>query len=218
MEAICGVYKITSPSGKIYIGQSMDIKARWDKYKKLNCRNQIKLYRSLLKYGFDKHAFEIIQICDTEKLNEAEKYFVGLFQTFNSEHGLNLKDGGGSKGKHSEESKLKCSNSNRGRFFSEEWRQKLSRSLTGKIKSQEHLRNLSKSRIGNKNSLGRILSQETKDKIRNNNKLSKLVLDTQTGIYYNSAKEAAESIGMKHSTLTKKLSGVTKKQTSFIYA
>lgn len=25
---ICGIYKITSPSGKIYIGQSIDIKRR----------------------------------------------------------------------------------------------------------------------------------------------------------------------------------------------
>lgn len=25
-EAICGIYKITSPTGKIYIGQSKDIK------------------------------------------------------------------------------------------------------------------------------------------------------------------------------------------------
>jgi group I intron endonuclease len=219
MKAICGIYKITSPSRKVYIGQSMDIKARWAKYKKFNCKSQVKLYRSLLKYGFHKHAFEIIQVCEPEKLNEIEKYYVDLFQTFNSKHGLNLKDGGGSKGQHSEETKLKCSISNRGRIFSDETRQKLSKALKGKKKSDEHARNLSKRRIGNKNCLGRVLSQETKDRIRTNNKLSKLVLNTQTGIYYDSAKEAAKSIGMKYGAFKNRLTGqAPTKPTSFIYA
>lgn len=217
MKPICGIYKVTSPSGKIYIGQSLHIQARFDKYKKFNCKNQIKLYRSLLKYGFDKHTFEIIQECEPEKLNESEKHFVDLFKTFNSEHGLNLKDGGGSKGKHSEETKLKCSISNKGRTFSEETREKLSKALKGKKQSAEHSRNLSKRRIGNKNSLGRILSQETKDKIRANNKTSKLVLNTQTGIYYDSAKEAAKSIEMKYGSFKNRLTGQVKIQTSFIY-
>jgi group I intron endonuclease len=215
MKPICGIYKVTSPSGKIYIGQSMNIQARFDKYKKFNCKNQIKLYRSLLKYGFVKHTFEIIHECEPEKLNEAEKHFVDLFQTFNSEHGLNLKDGGGSKGKHSEETKLKNSISNRGRIVSEETRNKLSKSLKGKKQSTEHSLNLSKRRIGNKNCLGRILSQATKDKIRNNNKLSKLILNTDTGIYYDSVKEAARSIGIKYSTFKYKLSG---QKIAFVYA
>lgn len=214
MKAICGIYKITSPSRKIYIGQSMNIKARWGKYKKLNCKNQIKLYRSLLKYGFDRHRFEIIQVCEPGRLNEVEKYYVDLFQTFNSEYGLNLKEGGGSKGKHSDESKLKNSISNRGRIVSEETRQKLSKSLKGVKRSDEHIRRLSEARVGNKNSLGRILSQETKDKIRANNKVSKLVLNTQTGIFYDSAKEASRSVGIKYGTFKVRF----KRQTSFVYA
>lgn len=218
MKKICGIYKITSPSGKIYIGQSMDIKARWNRYKKLNCKNQIKLHRSLLKYGFVWHTFEIMQICTPEKLNELEKYFVDLFQTFNTEHGLNLKDGGGSKGKHSEESKLKNSISNTGRVVSEETRQKLSKSMTGKKQSDEHIRTLSNRRKGNKNCLGRVISQETKNKISSNNKLSKLVLNTQTGIYYDSMKEAAASIGIKPNTLQKRLTAHWSRQKTFIYA
>jgi hypothetical protein len=33
---ICGIYKITSPSKKVYIGQSVDIYERWQKYQNLN--------------------------------------------------------------------------------------------------------------------------------------------------------------------------------------
>lgn len=48
-NAIIGIYKITSPSGKIYIGQSINIEKRWEKYQKYieNIKNQIKLYNSL---------------------------------------------------------------------------------------------------------------------------------------------------------------------------
>ena len=57
-----GIYKITSPSGKVYIGQSRNIKNRKWRYKRLDCKSQVKLYSSFKKYGFDKHKFEIIQI------------------------------------------------------------------------------------------------------------------------------------------------------------
>lgn len=33
MEKICGIYKITSPSGRIYIEQSRNIKRRISEYK-----------------------------------------------------------------------------------------------------------------------------------------------------------------------------------------
>jgi hypothetical protein len=56
MEKIIGIYKITSPSNKIYIGQSNNILYRWKYcYKKLNCKSQRHLYNSLMKYGFDNH-------------------------------------------------------------------------------------------------------------------------------------------------------------------
>src|SRR3990167_9933788 len=106
---LIGIYKITSPIKRIYIGQSLDILQRWDNYKKLNCKFQVRLYRSLKKYGWDKHKFEIICQCDESELNNLEKYYVDLFGTFNSEYGMNLKDGGGSKGMASDETKRKMS-------------------------------------------------------------------------------------------------------------
>ena len=56
-----GIYKITSPSNKIYIGQSLNIEKRFYDYKKLfNCKGQHYLYRSFLKYGIENHTFEVI--------------------------------------------------------------------------------------------------------------------------------------------------------------
>lgn len=45
----------------------------------------------------------------------------------------------------------------------------------------------------------------------------KIVLDFNTGVYYESAKEAAEAINMKHSTLKSKLNGSNKNNTSLKY-
>ena len=49
-----GIYKIISPSGKIYIGQSRNIDKRFQQYKRLNCAKQPRLYNSFIKYGIDK--------------------------------------------------------------------------------------------------------------------------------------------------------------------
>jgi group I intron endonuclease len=105
-DPICAIYKITSPSRKIYIGQTIDVIRRYNAYRNLNCKNQNKLLHSFNKYGFLNHKFEVIHQCLREELNELEVYYIELFQCFNSEHGLNLKSGG-DKYLHSEITKDK---------------------------------------------------------------------------------------------------------------
>ena len=90
------IYKIISPSGRIYIGQTKNLKNRISYYKTVKCKTQIKLYNSLLKYGWDKHSFEVIDSCsvdlDKKELDEKEKYWIKFY---NSHHdGLNCNDGG----------------------------------------------------------------------------------------------------------------------------
>ena len=46
-----GIYKLTSPSGKCYIGQSINLDKRLNMYRLLHCKAQTHLYRALLKYG-----------------------------------------------------------------------------------------------------------------------------------------------------------------------
>lgn len=86
-----GIYKITSPSGKIYIGQSTDIERRFYCYSVINnCDNQIRLKRSLLKYKPENHIFEIIEECSIESLNERERYWQECYNVL-GEKGLNCK-------------------------------------------------------------------------------------------------------------------------------
>jgi len=105
-----GIYKIVSPSGKIYIGQSSNIENRKYYYEKLHCTKQIRLYNSIKKYGWDYHIFDIIEECSLEQLNEREIYW-GLKYNVLSENGLNLRLGD-ANGKCSQETKDKIGKTN----------------------------------------------------------------------------------------------------------
>ena len=83
-----GIYKITSPSGKIYIGQSVNIERRFTRYNSLDCVKQIRLYKSFIKHNVINHKFEIIEECELELLNERERYYQDLYDVI-SEKGLN---------------------------------------------------------------------------------------------------------------------------------
>jgi len=78
MNKICGIYKITSPSNKIYIGQSRDANKRFNLYRLLHCKRQFYLYNSFLKYGFENHKIEIIHQCDEHELNNLGNYYVNF--------------------------------------------------------------------------------------------------------------------------------------------
>lgn len=115
-----GIYKITSPSNNVYIGKSRDILKRFKKYKKVDCKSQIKLYHSLKKYGFDRHQFEIYLLLDknisNENLDLLECMSIvasiqdGIINGSNNIFPLNLK-AGGTGGRQSEEARKKMSNS-----------------------------------------------------------------------------------------------------------
>ena len=149
MNKICGIYKITSPSGKVYIGQSKDIHNRWRAYKWYSCRRQIKLYNSLKKYSSQKHKFDIIHRCDKSDLNKIEKYYIELYESFNSKYGLNLISGGGCGVSFSDETRKKISVKMKGRIVSEKTK-KIMRSYVGKDKAffgKKHTEKAKKSRL-----------------------------------------------------------------------
>lgn len=84
-----GIYKITSPTKRVYIGQSVDIEKRFYTYNSIyNSRGQIKLNRSFLKYGVDKHKFEILCECEMNELNDKERYYQDLYSAI-GKNGLN---------------------------------------------------------------------------------------------------------------------------------
>lgn len=210
---IIGIYKITNPNGRIYIGQSIDISYRINKYKRLNCVTQRKLYRSLNKYGFCNHKIEIIEECSPVELNDKERYYQELYNSINK--GLNCvyQKTSIKKQRVSDETKRRISESTKGRFFSKETKRRISESLKGKKRTKEHSDNISKSVKGKKR---KPHSSSTIQKLIDNNKNSKLVLDTNTGVFYNSCSELSKLTGIKYSTLNSWLSGQTEKETQYV--
>lgn len=90
-KTICGIYKITSPSNKVYIGQSVDIIKRLNQYRSnKNCRGQTKLYNSFVKYGIESHKFEVVEECKSNILNERERYWQDFYDC-SSKNGLNCR-------------------------------------------------------------------------------------------------------------------------------
>jgi len=142
MNGICCIYKITNPKGLVYIGQTIDLEKRTTLYRRLNCKRQTKLYNSILKYGWENHKVDIVQMCKEYELNDLEKYYVDLFQSFNRGYGLNLRDGGGSHGKMSEESKARMSIARKGKKQSPEHIRKRVIALTGRKKSPSTIEKL----------------------------------------------------------------------------
>jgi group I intron endonuclease len=152
---ICGIYKITSPSKKIYIGQSIDIMSRWRSYKNMNCKDQGLLYRSLHKYGSENHLFEVICRCNRNELNELEQYYISLYQTFNTKYGLNLASGGTFNCSYTEETRKKQSEKKKG----------LTSPMKGKKHSKESLEKMRIASIGNTHMKGYKFSDESKKKL-----------------------------------------------------
>ena len=141
----CGIYKITSPSNKIYIGKSIDIDRRFFYYKRCEVKTQRKLGNSLKKYGADCHVFEIIQLCKEDELNDLERHYIKLHDSFNTKHGLNLTDGGGN-GRLSDETKSKIGQSKIGKKrkpFSAETIENMRKRQIGRLHSQETKKKMS---------------------------------------------------------------------------
>src|ERR1044072_1671569 len=92
------IYKITSPDGGIYIGQTYNIVIRKRSYISFNKKNS-PLSISILKHGFSAHHFEIlttIKDCSRQLLDELEKHYIRLYNSFKryNEKGFNLNSGG----------------------------------------------------------------------------------------------------------------------------
>jgi len=143
---LCGIYKITSPNGKVYIGQSKCIRKRWRSYQNNinNTKKQRKLYNSFKKYGIDNHIFEIIAICKKEELNNLERYYQELYDCVDNGLNLLMTESDYEKRKLSKETSEKKkrlmtgeNNPMYGKKLSDEAKRKISEANKGRVFSDE---------------------------------------------------------------------------------
>jgi group I intron endonuclease len=232
---VIGIYKITSPNGRIYIGQSTDIEYRFSIYKRLKCRQQSRLYNSFVKHGVNNHVFDVIEECSVDLLNERERHWQDFYNVL-GKAGLNcvLVSTSSLQKVVSDETKAKISNSVTGFKHTEEAKAKISRALTGRPMSEIARHKLMEY---NKNKqvspetckkisealTGRKIPKEVIDKRRwaflgGNNPNAKPIVNLQNGVFYDCVSEAAECYGLNRSTLNNFLVGSRKNKTYLVYA
>lgn len=142
-----GIYKLTSPNNKSYVGQSINVEWRLNSYKNLRCKQQVKIYNALLKYGWKNFTVEYLEIITDisddllirNKLNELEVYYINKYDCVNN--GYNIRHGG-LNGGLSQSSRDKISKANKGKVFSIEHLKKLSESHKGYIMPEEQRRKI----------------------------------------------------------------------------
>ena len=165
---------LKSPTGKIYIGQTtLPIQKRFEKHRQKNS-DCVAISNAIQYHGwgnFEKDWYE----CPDEDLNFDEELLVREMRTLSPE-GYNLREGGGSNGKMSEESKKKMSEARTGISRSEETKKRISEStkgkknhMYGKTHASETKKKMSDVQVG------KTLSDDTKKKMSENNPSSRRV-------------------------------------------
>lgn len=207
----CGIiYKYTSPSEKVYIGQTTNEQKRKSKHRCETVKLNTKFGNALNKYGFDNFKYEVLfktkDTSDFKKLknilNLLEISYVDFYNSV--ELGYNISLGGqGSLGyKHTEKAKQIISEKLQG-----------NKNSLGVYKTEEQ-----KQEISN-NLVGRFVSEETKIKIGNKNSRSVIQLDKFGNIIneFKSAVEAAKQLGLSRTGINNCCNGLSKSSGGYIW-
>lgn len=143
------VYKLTSPDGLVYIGMTKNTIAR-----RIECgyQHNKRLREAGRKFGWRNFKHEVLEEhLSHEEAQEREKHYIALADATNPSKGYNISLGGKNTFQglhHSEETRKKMADAQRGKVVSEETRKRLSAvnkgkyrgslsPLYGKSKSQE---------------------------------------------------------------------------------
>ena len=172
-----GIYLITNLSnGKVYVGQSIRIEARFDQHKsslKGGYHENSHLQRAYNLYGADSFKFDILEECTLDVIDNRERHWISYYNSTNEDFGYNIEDGGSLNKSLSEETKKKISAAKIGR--------------SNGPRSEETKRKIGEKNKGNIAFLGKTHSEETKRKMSEAKKYKPtqdMINDVKSGISY----------------------------------
>lgn len=135
-----GIYMIQNKiNGKIYIGQSIDIKRRWREHKNNSKNRNCYFYCALRKYGIENFSFSVLEECSIKELDYLERKYISLYHSLDKDFGYNIEFGGNVPGKRSLETKekIKATKSKNPYIYSKESKEKMS--LSAKSRKEHKL-------------------------------------------------------------------------------
>lgn len=157
-----GIYKITSPSGRVYIGQSWNIVHRHRCYRLYNAPGQRILDASFKKYGFDSHEIKVLHELPNDIEQSVLDTYEQLYMDFYKDAGFLLMNirGAGSRGKCGDETKRIMSEKLTGRILPDHVLRMLRTQNIGRLNTEEQKKKNSEWQKKKK------LTPEHKEKIR----------------------------------------------------
>ena len=118
------IYKYTFPNGKIYIGQTYEGSRRFGR---ISSYKNMLVRRAMDKYpNFEK---EIVEYCSVENVDDRERYYIQLYNSFNKQFGYNLTSGGQTNKELSEDVRKIISEKRKGKKLSPEVIEKMSKAV-----------------------------------------------------------------------------------------
>lgn len=220
-----GIYQIKNLiNNKRYIGRASFLdKRRTEHFRllKLNVHTNDYLQKSYNKYGVDNFEFSVLEYCNIDKLIEREDYWCKHFNTNDKSYGYNIAITDSSIGfyKHSEETKIKMSNSAKGKPKSFEQVEKMKISLLGRKKSDESKLKAKEWYLHNEHPMKKGHSEETKLQMsinrkgkpsNNKRKIIAIIESENKEIPFASLNEAALFFNIKVTSISNNLSGLSK--------
>lgn len=177
------VYKYTSPSGKVYIGQTCrSLKDR--AYEGKGYIHSTFFYSAIKKYGFENFSCEILKDNLTlEEANYWETYYIAFYKTTDRQYGYNISPGGDNH------------------IMSEEGKKRLS----DRMKKNNPMKNSEVSNRVREKNIGRKHSQQTREKMSESRK--KKIQCVETGEIFESRQAAAEYYNVSPSGIGRAATG-----------
>lgn len=167
-----GIYRITNTvNGKVYIGSSVNVEARWCKHLsglRSGKHKNAHLQAAFSQYGEVSFLIEVLEFCDRHCLLKREQHYL---DTIRPEYNI-LSVAGSSIGyRHDAIARQKMSQANMGnkrflgRHHTAETKQKLSAAKVGTTLAPEHVSRIKEANRGNSHTLGHKLTSEHRAKV-----------------------------------------------------
>lgn len=230
------VYCHTFPNDKKYIGVTcQDPNVRWNNG--MGYKDQPFVFNAIVKYGWINIKHDVLYVdLSQEEAFFKEKELIALYHTNDIEYGYNLTPGGifipvtVERSPCSDQLKALHSLKTKESWLDPEIRNKRLLSMRAKCKEEQYRKNVSnglKKRLENDENIRLKRSENMKNRMKdqsyknrclealkqaNDNKIKKRILDTQTGVIYESIKETSNNTGIGVSAISKQINGKTKCQ------